>query len=70
MPKIPSLTPKKIIKILKENGFVLKRIKGSHYIFYHPVSHRIVTVPYHSKDLPIGTLLSILDMAGINIRNI
>ena len=66
MPKTPRLTSKEIISILIKNGFILKRTKGSHYIFYNANNNRIVTVPYHSKNLPIGTLLSILDMAGIN----
>ena len=32
MPKLPSLTPKKIIKILESRGFALDRVKGSHHI--------------------------------------
>jgi len=28
MPKLPSLTPQKIIKVLEKKGFVLDRIKG------------------------------------------
>ncbi|MEM3565000.1 MAG: type II toxin-antitoxin system HicA family toxin [Candidatus Jordarchaeaceae archaeon] len=32
MSKLPSLTPKKIIKILEKRGFVLDRVKGSHHI--------------------------------------
>ena len=31
MPKLPSLTPQKIIKVLEKKGFVLDRIKGSHH---------------------------------------
>lgn len=30
MPKLPSLTPQKLIKILKKKGFKLDRVKGSH----------------------------------------
>ena len=66
MPKLPTLTPRKMIKILKNKGFVLDRVKGSHHIYYHPKSKRRVTVPLHRKDLPKGTLLSILDQAGID----
>jgi len=29
MPKLPSLTPQKIIKILEKEGFVLDRVKGN-----------------------------------------
>ena len=46
------LKPKKIIKILKEKGFQLDRIKGSHHIYYHPTSKKRVIVPVHKKELP------------------
>ncbi len=66
MPKLPSLNPQKIIKILEQNGFILDRVKGSHHIFYHPETKRRVVVPLHKKNLPKGTLLEILKQAGIS----
>ncbi len=66
MPKLPSLAPKKIIKILESRGFVLDRVKGSHHIYYHPETKRRVVVPLHKRDLPKGTLLEILKQAGIS----
>ena len=66
MPKIPSLTPKKVIVILKHNGFQLDYVTGSHYVFYHLQEHKTATVPFHNRDLPKGTLLSILKQAGID----
>ncbi|KQC04985.1 MAG: type II toxin-antitoxin system HicA family toxin [Methanomicrobiaceae archaeon] len=66
MPKLPALTPQKIIKILEKRGFVLSRIKGSHHLFYHPETKRRVVVPVHKRDLPAGTLLEILKQAGID----
>jgi len=65
MPKLPSLTPQKIIKVLEKKGFVLDRIKGSHHIYYHPETKKRVVVPLHKRDLPKGTLLEILKQAGI-----
>ena len=66
MPKLPSLTPQKVIAILEKKGFVLKRVTGSHYIFAHPATKRRVTVPYHSnQDIARGTLIQILEDAGI-----
>jgi len=67
MPKTPRLTAKEVIKLLDSDGFILDHVTGSHYIFYHPIHKRRVTVPYHGKDLPIGTLKSILKEAGIQI---
>lgn len=67
MPKLPSLSPLKIIAILEKNGFVLRRVTGSHYIFAHPETKRRVTVPYHSnQEVARGTLIQILEDAGIS----
>ncbi|MEM2145238.1 MAG: type II toxin-antitoxin system HicA family toxin [Candidatus Jordarchaeaceae archaeon] len=73
MSKLPSLTSKKVIKILEKRGFVLDRVKGSHHIYYHPETRRRVVVPLHKKDLPKGTLIEILKQAGISredLRNL
>jgi predicted RNA binding protein YcfA (HicA-like mRNA interferase family) len=66
MPKLLSLTPQKLIKVLEKKGFVLDRIKGSHHVYYHPETKRRVVVPLHKGDLPKGTLLEILKQADIN----
>jgi predicted RNA binding protein YcfA (HicA-like mRNA interferase family) len=66
MPKLPSLTSQKIIKILESKGFVLDRVKGSHHIYYNPETKRRVVIPLHKNDLPKGTLLEILKQAGIS----
>ena len=66
MPKLPSLTPKKIITILESRGFALDRVKGNHHIYYYPETKRRVVVPLHKKDLPKGTLFEILKQAGIS----
>ena len=66
MPKTPVLTPKGLIQILIRNGFVLDRVKGSHHIYLNPDSKRRAVVPMHKKDLPGGTLLSILKQPGID----
>ncbi|MDD3807421.1 MAG: type II toxin-antitoxin system HicA family toxin [Candidatus Marinimicrobia bacterium] len=46
MPKLPPLTPHKIIKVLEKKGFVLDRIKGSHHIYYYPETKRRVVAPF------------------------
>ena len=65
MPKFPARSPRQVVRLLEEHGFVLDRSKGSHHIYYHPESGRRAVVPMHKEDLPIGTLLSILKQAGI-----
>jgi predicted RNA binding protein YcfA (HicA-like mRNA interferase family) len=53
-----------IIKRLKENGFELVSIHGSHHKFRHPKSERIVIVTHPRKDIPAGTVRSIYSQAG------
>lgn len=65
MPKLPLLTPRKVIRILVKKGFVLARTRGSHRIFWNRETRRQVTIPVHTRDIPQGTLLEILRQAGI-----
>ena len=57
----------KLIKILKQNGFVLSRQKGSHTIWKNQESGIIVPVPLHGKSrpIPIGTLIAIIKQSKI-----
>ena len=66
MSSLPTFTPKKVIKIIEDKGFILDRVKGSHHIFYNPDTKRRVVVPLHNNDLPIGTLMEIFKQAGIS----
>jgi predicted RNA binding protein YcfA (HicA-like mRNA interferase family) len=64
MPKLPALKPRQVIRFLEQNGFMLDHTSGSHFIYYHPVSRRRAVVPSHNRDLPKGTLMSLLREAG------
>lgn len=64
MPKLPAVKPRQVIRFLEQNGFALDHVSGSHYIYYHPVSRRRAVVPQHNRDLPKGTLISLLREAG------
>ncbi len=65
MPRLPTLAPEKVIKLLEKNGFMLDRTKGSHHIYYNPETRKRAVVPLHKKDLPRGTMFEILKQAGI-----
>jgi predicted RNA binding protein YcfA (HicA-like mRNA interferase family) len=69
-PRLPRLSSKKVISLLKKKGFEFDHVTGSHYVFYRASDNRRATVPFHTKDLAIGTLLSILDQAGIDRKNL
>ncbi len=64
MPKLPAVKPRRLIQFLQQNGFVLDHTSGSHYIYRHPGSRRRAVVPQHNRDLPKGTLMSLLREAG------
>jgi len=61
------INARKLIKILKANGFVSSRQKGSHMIWKNPKTGIIVPVPLHgkTKSIPIGTLLAIIKQSKI-----
>jgi predicted RNA binding protein YcfA (HicA-like mRNA interferase family) len=59
-------SPQHLIKLLETHGFLLKRSKGSHHIFYNPISNITLVVPVHNKDIKKGTFLAILKQAGID----
>lgn len=62
MPK----TPKQIIKLLEQHGFVYVSANGSHAKYHNPKTGKTTTVPVHAKDLKVGTEKNILKQAGIS----
>ena len=70
MPKLPPFTSKQLIKRLKNLGFIEDHTSGSHIIFYHPKTGNRAVVPFHLKDIPKGTLLSLLREARISREEI
>jgi predicted RNA binding protein YcfA (HicA-like mRNA interferase family) len=63
-----SMTSMEIISLLEENGWVLKRTKGSHHQFKHPTLPGRVTVVHPTKDFPIGTLKNMEKQSGLKFR--
>jgi predicted RNA binding protein YcfA (HicA-like mRNA interferase family) len=64
------MTPKDLIKLLEQRGFILKRIKDSHHFFINPVTNKITVIPVHKGDLPKGTFHAILKQSGIDKNEI
>jgi predicted RNA binding protein YcfA (HicA-like mRNA interferase family) len=54
-----------IERIILDNGWILKTIKGSHYQYIHQTKPGKVTIPYHSGDIAPVIVKSILKQAGI-----
>lgn len=55
---------RKLIRMLREDGWVRVGIRGSHWQFAHPMKRGRVTVPHPGKDIPRGTVASIYRQAG------
>lgn len=46
------MSSKDLMKLLKQDGWYLDRVNGSHYQFKHPTKKGLVTLPHPRKDLP------------------
>ncbi|MFH4258615.1 type II toxin-antitoxin system HicA family toxin [Acinetobacter nosocomialis] len=55
-----------LIKMIEADGWYEVRVSGSHHHFKHPTKKGLVTIPHPKKDLPSGTVKSILKQAGLN----
>lgn len=54
-----------LIKMIEADGWYEVRVTGSHHHFKHPTKNGLVTIPHPKKDLPNGTVASILKQAGL-----
>ena len=58
-------SPKKVIKILINNGWIEKRVRGSHHIFVKPNEEKIVTISTSKNPIPVGTMKNIEKQSNI-----
>ena len=71
MPRLPTLTAKKLIKAIKKNGYILERTTGSHHIFTKESTKTTISVPVHpGKDLGRGLVKSILKQAKLTEKEL
>jgi len=57
---------REIVRMLKDDGWLLVRTRGSHHQYKHPTKPALVTIPGNRNDeLAPGTLNSILKQAGL-----
>lgn len=64
--KINRLKASEVIKILQHHGFAFVSQRGSHQKWRNQDTGKQVIVPHHQgKELPLGTLRSIMDGSGI-----
>lgn len=61
---IHTIDSREVIRRLRQDGWRLVRVRGSHHQFRHPVKPGLVTVPHPKRNFPKGTLNSIFKQAG------
>ena len=66
LPKLPSLSGKKVIRALSRLGFVVVRQRGSHVVLQRGAD--MVTVPMHDP-VKKSTLKSILNQADVTLED-
>ncbi len=65
---VKSYNSREVIRVLERCGFVLRSVKGSHHKYVNG-SYKTI-VPHPKKDLKLGTLLSILERAGLSLKDL
>ncbi|HSN86757.1 MAG TPA: type II toxin-antitoxin system HicA family toxin [Thermoanaerobaculia bacterium] len=69
-PSLPSIRAKELTRALERAGFVLRRQRGSHQLWFHPDLKKRVSVPVHTGDVPKGTLRQILRDADLSTEEL
>jgi len=65
MPRLPTVTPRKMIAALEKAGFTIDHRTGSHVVLWRESDDQRVVVPWHSRDLGRGLTLRIIKSAGL-----
>jgi len=69
MGRLSGFSYRDVTKRLKILGFEFdRRAKGSHEIWWNPVTRKRTTIPNHSGDLPEGMLRAVLAQARISVE--
>jgi predicted RNA binding protein YcfA (HicA-like mRNA interferase family) len=66
--KLPIIKPKQLIRVLGKLGCIEKRQTGSHRIFYCSIQRRIISVPFHNKDIKKGLLNAIIKDLDLSLE--
>lgn len=56
------MSSKEMMKLLREHGWMLVRVTGSHHVFVKPDKPYYLTLPHPEKDLAVGTLKKIIKL--------
>jgi predicted RNA binding protein YcfA (HicA-like mRNA interferase family) len=59
------MTFRELDKMIRDDGWALESVEGSHYHYKHGTKRGKVTIPYHGGDIPKRVVRSIRKQAGI-----
>jgi predicted RNA binding protein YcfA (HicA-like mRNA interferase family) len=67
-PRLPRITATELLRALRRAGWEVARQRGSHTLLKHPryPDRRVVVAAHAQVIVPLGTLKSILDDAGLS----
>jgi len=69
VPGLRPAKPKEVIQKLRKAGFEGPFGGGKHVIMRHPETGKKISIPIHgSRDIPVGTLKTILHQADITFE--
>jgi len=63
--RLPSLTPRQVLRAIEKAGWEIHRRRGSHVSLHKEGCPYVVTVPMHTREMPRGTLMDIIEDAGL-----
>lgn len=66
-PAIPGVTAPDAIRVLEKPGFGQVPKKGSHVKLANSEGRKVIVPPHSGRDIPRGTLASILRQAGVSV---
>ena len=55
---------RKLVQMLKRDGWELDRVTGDHHTFKHPAKPELITITHPRKDMPTGLVRAIYRIAG------
>lgn len=60
------LSGKELVKLFRQHGWIIDRIKGSHHIMVNPLTGETIPIPVHSnKSLKKGLERALLKKLGV-----
>jgi predicted RNA binding protein YcfA (HicA-like mRNA interferase family) len=70
MSKLPSISSSTLIKFFEKQGFKIDHQSGSHVVMYDEKTTKRAVIPHPRKDLPRGTVISIIKEAGFTRQDL